>query len=403
MGVTPERRAGLAVGSAFGVQGLGYAAVVTALPAVKDRLDLGDAAVSLVLLGVCVAAALGSALADAVAVRAGSRAALRTGLAAQVVALLGITAAAHLPLFVVAVALYGVGIGTVDAATNMQGVALQGQVGRPVMGRLYAVYTVGGIVGALAATGAAGAGASAFVVLVGVAAAQAAVVVVGRRWLLAARAPAAQTPAVQAPAAASASLARREPLPRAGVWAVGALVLVAFVADAAVSSWSTVYLADGLDASDAHAPLGYAAYLAIVLVARLGADALTLRLGRRAVALAAVGLGAGGCALVAAGDTVALAVLGFAVAGVVAGLLVPIAFSQAGDVLPARSDEVIARVNVFNYAGAVLGAVAPGLLGGGSAIRFGFAAPAVALLLVLPVVLRLPSHRRPADAPVLAG
>lgn len=399
MGVTPERRAGLAVGSAFGVQGLGYAAVVTALPAVKDRLDLGDAAVSLVLLGVCVAAALGSALADAVAVRAGSRAALRTGLAAQVVALLGITAAAHLPLFVVAVALYGVGIGTVDAATNMQGVALQGQVGRPVMGRLYAVYTVGGIVGALAATGAAGAGASAFVVLVGVAAAQAAVVVVGRRWLLAARAPAA----VQAPATASASLARREPLPRAGVWAVGALVLVAFVADAAVSSWSTVYLADGLDASDAHAPLGYAAYLAIVLVARLGADALTLRLGRRAVALAAVGLGAGGCALVAADDTVALAVLGFAVAGVVAGLLVPIAFSQAGDVLPARSDEVIARVNVFNYAGAVLGAVAPGLLGGGSAIRFGFAAPAVALLLVLPVVLRLPSHRRPADAPVLAG
>lgn len=380
MKVTPERRAALAVGAAFGVQGLGYAAVVTALPAVKDRLDLSDAAVSLVLLGVCIAAALGSVLADAVAVRAGSRAALCAGLAAQVVALVGITAAAHLPLFVAAVALYGVGIGTVDAATNMQGVALQVQVGRPVMGRLYAVYTAGGISGALAATGVAGAGASAFVVLVGVAGVQAAVVLIGRRWLLAAR----------IPAAATVSAARRVPLPRAAVWAVGALVLVAFVADAAVSSWSTVYLADGLDASDAHAPLGYAAYLAVVLVSRVVADAFTLRLGRRTVALAAVGLGAAGCGLVAVGGAVALAVLGFAVAGVVAGLLVPIAFSQAGDVLPERSDEVIARVNVFNYAGAVLGAVAPGLLGGGSAIRLGFAAPAVALLLVLPVVLRLP-------------
>ena len=49
------------------------------------------------------------------------------------------------------------------------------------------------------------------------------------------------------------------------------------------------------------------------------------------------------------------AIVGFALAGVAVGALVPLAFTSAGGLAPARSDELIARVNLFNYAGAVLG------------------------------------------------
>ncbi|TQS45062.1 MFS transporter [Cryptosporangium phraense] len=365
----------LMVSATYAAQGVGYAAVVTALPASKDRMGFSDTAVSAILLGVCIAAALGSGLADAIAVRRGSRTALSVGFGLQFVALAGISLAHQLPLYLAAVALYGLGLGTVDAGNNMQGVALSERAGVPMLGRLYSVFTVGGILGALLSAGLAAVDVSALTLVGAIGVVQLAVAVAGRTWLL---------PAIPAPATAE-----KVALPRAAIWAVGSLVLVAYVLDSAVSTWSTIYLSDGLAASAVLAPVGYAAYQATVLLTRLGTDPAVVRWGRRAVAVAALLLGAAGCALVVLGPATSVALVGFAVAGLATGAVIPIAFAAAGRLVPARSDEVVARVNVFNYAGAVAGAVIPGLLGTGAALRFGFVAPALALLLVLPVARRL--------------
>ncbi|EXG80519.1 MFS transporter [Cryptosporangium arvum] len=369
----------LMVSAAYAAQGVGYAVVVTALPAAKDRMGFSDAVVSAVLLGVCVAAALGSGLADAVAVRRGSRVALCVGFGVQFVALLGISLAHQLPVYLVAVALYGLGLGTVDAGSNMQGTALQARAGVPLLGRLYSVFTVGSVLGALLSAGVAALGVSALTLVGVVAFVQLGLASAGRTRFL---------PTLPA---CTADRAPATPLPRAGIWAVGSLVLVAYVLDAAVSTWSTIYLADGLRASAVLAPVAYAAYQAMVLLTRLVTDPAVVRWGRSAVAVSALLFGAAGCALIVLGPAAPVAVAGFAVAGLAVGAVVPIAFAAAGRLLPARSDEVIARVNVFNYAGAVTGAVIPGLLGTGAALRFGFVAPALALLLVLPVARRLTS------------
>src|SRR3546814_6932825 len=82
-----QRRARVAVTGAYTAQGLGYAVVVTSLPALKERQHIDDTVVSLIVLGVCVAAAAGSFLANAVAVRSSSRAALVLGLVLQAAAL----------------------------------------------------------------------------------------------------------------------------------------------------------------------------------------------------------------------------------------------------------------------------------------------------------------------------
>lgn len=384
-----------AVAAAYGAQGLGYAAVVTSLPGAKDRLDLTDAAVSALLLGVCVAAALGSVLADVVAVRRGSRVALCLGFALQLAALAGMALAPPLAAYVGVVVAYGLGLGAVDAGTNMQGVALQARAGTPLLGRMYAVLTAGGVLGALLATGAAAIGLSPAALVGAVAVVDLGIVLAGRAWFLAA------LPAASGDPGRDGAPGRgRPPLPRAAIAAVGSLVAVAYALDAAVSTWSAVYLADGLAAADAVVPTGYAAYLATVLLARLLTDAAVRRWGRRLVGLAAVGVGTTGCGLVVAGNGAGSAVLGFALAGVATGAMVPIAFAAAGQLLPERSDEVVARVNVFNYAGAVTGAVVPGVVGAGAALRFGFLAPALALLLVLPVVRRLPARVSASSAPL---
>ena len=78
---------------------------------------------------------------------------------------------------------------------------------------------------------------------------------------------------------------------------------------------------------------------------------------------------------------------GFALSGLAVGVLVPVAFGLAGRVLPERSDEVVARVNIFNYAGALVGAVGIGLLVepvGGAAFLVG----AVLLVAAVPAVVK---------------
>jgi len=79
-------------------------------------------------------------------------------------------------------------------------------------------------------------------------------------------------------------------------------------------------------------------------------------------------------------------------------VLVPLAFSVAGQAVPGNSDEVIARVNLFNYGGALLGAVLLGLLSEPVGLRLAFLLPVVGLLLTLPVVRQL--RRLTAPAPV---
>lgn len=398
-------RARVAVGAAYAAQGFGYATVVTALPAFKQRQGIDDTAVSLVVLLVCVAAAGGSVVAERLATRRGSRAALLAGLGVQAVALPLVAASTPMVPFVAGFGLYGLGLGMVDAAGGIQGVLVQRRYGRPVMSGFFACYTAAAVAGALvmsalvgaaAVPGAAGALVVAAVVLAGA-------LLLGRPRLVPNDLPLAAgvpDPDVAVPAAPAGGAAPgtavpgvapgvlvppappRRPLPTRGIWTIGSVVLAAFVADSAVSTWSTVYLHDVLLASAAVAPLGYAAYQAAILVTRLAGDRLVTRTGRGPLVAVTALAAAAGLVLVALVPAPAAAVLGFAVVGVGVGALVPLAFSAAGDLDPERTDEVVARVNLFNYAGAVLGAVAVGLLADGPGLEVAFLLPA---LLVAPV------------------
>ncbi len=388
------RRARGAVTAAYAAQGLGYAVIVTSLPALKERQSVDDTVVTILVLGVAILAAGGSVLANLVAVRAGSRPALALGLILQGLALPLIAIPTPFPLFVVAFALFGVGLGCVDAAAAMQGVALQRAYGRPLLGGFFAALTAAAIAGALLVSLVAASALAAGVALATAGVVALVIGAVGSRLF-------AVEGADGADAAPAASEPRaRVPLPRAGIWAFGFVILAAFVVDSAVSTWSTVYLYDGLAALPWLAPLGYAAYQAAVLVARLVTDRLLPPLGPRRLVAIAVVVSVVGCVVVVLAPAPGMAVVGFALAGVATGVLVPVAFGAAGDLDPAHSDQVIARVNLFNYAGAILGAVAVGVVAEGTGLGLAFLLPAVVLAAVLFVVprFRTASEARAVDA-----
>ena len=149
------RRSRVAVTAAYAAQGLGYAVVVTSLPSFKGRLDIDDVAVSLIVLLVCATAAGGSVVADLIARWRGSRTALVAGLTVQAVAFVVIATGPPLPVFVAAFGVYGLGLGAVDASAAMQGVLVQRDYGRDIMGGFFAAYTAAAIVGALIVAGSA--------------------------------------------------------------------------------------------------------------------------------------------------------------------------------------------------------------------------------------------------------
>ncbi|BCJ43965.1 hypothetical protein GCM10010168_67680 [Actinoplanes ianthinogenes] len=366
------------IGAGYAAQGLGYAAVVTALPAFKERQHLSDAFVSAILLLVCVAAAGGSVVADQVANRWGSRYALAGGLFLVGAGLAGTTFGTPNVVFVTILLLYGIGLGTVDASLSMQGVLVQARLGRSVMSRLFAAYTAAAITAALLMSGslATGGGAS---VAVGTAAAFAVLVgLVGWRAF--------------EPGRTERSSVVHETGGRAVrrvVWVCGMLIFTAFLVDSAVSTWSSVYLEDTLLAAASVAPLGYAAYQATVLVSRLIADHLVPRAGRLVMAIGSLAVSGLGCALVVLFPSVGAAVTGFAIAGIGVGVLVPLAFSAAGEAAAESSDEVIARVNLFNYGGALVGAVLLGALSDPIGLRIAFLIPVVGVVLTLPIARRI--------------
>ncbi|MGM7424828.1 MFS transporter [Cellulosimicrobium sp. CpK407] len=209
---------------------------------------------------------------------------------------------------------------------------------------------------------------------------------------------------------------------------LGAGMLAFPVADSAVSSWSATFLRDVLAASAAAAPLGYAAYQAALIVSRLVGDGLVERLGRVRVVRLGGTLGALGFAVVAAAPAWPVAVLGLAATGLGLGVVAPLAFSAIGDrareavaagsvstgpatpggrvedaggvdrvvedvlvdvdagvapveppagIVATVTDRAVARLNVFTYAGAVLGGVLTGVFATAHHLRVGFVVLAV--------------------------
>ena len=370
------RRSRVAVTAAYAAQGLGYAVVVTSLPSFTGRLDIDDVAVSLIVLLVCAAAAGGSVVADLIARWRESRTALAAGLLVQAAAFVVIAPGPPLPVFVAAFGVYGLGLGAVDASAAMQGVLVQRDYGRDIMGGFFAAYTAAAIVGALIVAGSAAVFGGAATIGPALALGAAAVVAIavaanGIRAFDRAR------------AAAPVGEHPRTPLPRRGIWLFGFVILVAFTLDSGVSTWSTIYLHDDLLAGAAIAPLGYAAYQVAILLTRLATDRATGRWGRTVVVITATTVSIVGLIAVAALPWTVAAIVGFALAGVAVGALIPLAFTSAGALSPARGDEVIARVNLFNYAGAVLGAVMLGLLADAPGLGVAFLLPALMLVPIL--------------------
>jgi MFS family permease len=364
-----DRLARRATALAFATQGMVFISLTTRLPRFSDRWHLSAVELSLVLLMIVLLAGAGSVVAELVAHRTDSARTLRAGLLTIGVAVPVVAAAPAGAVFVGALAVYGVGLGIVDATSNMQAVAIEHRYGRPILPSFHGAWTFGGIVGAGYA----------------LAAAHLPLWTAG----LVAVVPLAALAAPYLPREHGEALAEAEhtAVPWRPILLVGLGMVLFYMVDTAAQTWGPTYLDDVVDAPQSLVALATLPYLVASLVLRLAGDSLVARYGATPVLRTGAVVASLALLVVVTAQTWPVAVLGFTLLGAGVSVIAPLSFSAAARIAggeQARVDAVIARFNQFNYIGGLLGAVLTGLVGAES-LRVGFAVPMVLILGMLPL------------------
>lgn len=368
-----------AVAAAFAGQGFVFILLTTKLPQVQDKFDLTPAGFSILMLGLVLCAGLGSLAGERIAPKRGSALTLRLGFAVIAVSLPSLAVSPSVPVLAVAMSAYGFGLGLADAGTNMQGVALEHEYGRPIMPTFHGAWTCGGVLATLLAL------ATKDVAFEAVTAAA----LVVPAALVAARYLSGAGPITPIGDGGSKVPWRR-------ILPVGLALVIFYMVDTAITTWGPSYVHHVFGAGTGLVAVATLPYLLASLAGRAAGDSLALKYGPMRLVLAAAVVGALGLATVVFAPNTLIAMIGFLVSGVGLAVVAPLAFSAAATIardetrghdaaaMRAKVDAIIARFNQFNYAGGLLGAVLTGAVGNDT-LRVGFAIPMILVLLLAPL------------------
>ncbi|MDX6676029.1 MAG: hypothetical protein QOE31_81 [Solirubrobacteraceae bacterium] len=345
----------------FALDGFAVASFFARLPAIQDRLNLGNGRIGVALLALTVTLLIAQPLAGALASRRGSAPLVTAGALMVSAAIVAPAFAGSFDVLVLSTAAIGLGSGVLDVSINVQGVAVERRLPRPILSGLHAAFSLGMLGGALVTGAAAAAGLSprAHLLSVGILCALASLAI--RRALLPADADAvAGGPAFARPSRALARL--------------GAIAFCVLLAEGAIGDWSAIHLAETLDASDATAVAGLAAFSATMAIGRLFGDRITQRLGNVAHLRSGSLLAAAGIVVAAGAPSVPVAVAGFAFAGIGLSALFPLMVRAASDRAGAAPGPAIAAVSTAGYGGLVTGPPLVGFLAQATSLRVALAA-----------------------------
>ncbi|MEP1125092.1 MAG: MFS transporter [Ilumatobacter sp.] len=307
-GLSPsDRRALASVAVQFFVNGALFASFVPRLPEIRDRIEIGNDALGRLLAIGALSGLVGSALVGRAVERFGTRNLLWVAgvCLCSSLSIVGLaTAPAVLVIGLASLAIFDV---LVDTAMNLQGSWISGRRRAPVMNRLHGLWSLGTVVGGVAASQLAGVGVTLRVHLLAVSAILLVVVIVVGAGLLRTDehaslvdGPAADGTGAAGPMAGTPGGIGLEPIIAAGGSLVGAdrarrrfrgpLLVFALVGGCSIameltsSDWAAIRLTDDFGASAGIAGLAYVAFTVGMTIGRFGGDSMIFRFGHQRVA-----------------------------------------------------------------------------------------------------------------------
>ena len=377
-------RASVAVFVVFFLNGFNFASWAARLPAIRDGLDFSPAQMGLLLLVGSVGSLVALPLSGMVVERLGAR---RTVLAFAVVNATGLVVASvgvalgEVLVVGVGLVLFGVGTGVWDASMNVEGAAVEQQVGRTVMPRYHAGFSFGTV----AAAGVAAVAAGLQVPVVVHVPVVVALSVVGVVFAVRAFLPTADEPEVRhaseqpAPRGARSALAAwLEPR----TLLIGLVVLAAALTEGAANDWVSLAVVDGFDVGDAVGAVAFAVFVTAMTAMRWFGTTLLDRYGRVAVLRLCAGLSLVGLLIFGLAGPLWLAIVGIVAWGAGAALGFPVGMSAAADD-PLRAAARVSVVSTIGYSAFLAGPPLLGLLAQHVGYRHAL------LVIIVPIVLGL--------------
>ncbi|MET8228630.1 MFS transporter [Streptomyces sp. NPDC005301] len=375
------RRGRASLAFSFFAQGVAFALLVTRIPAIQDRYGISDALLPAFLAAVPILAGVGSVCTEQLVKRVPPSRVLRWSQPVVLLALLGVGAGDHVAEVAVALGAFGLAVGALDASMNMLGVSLQRTYGRSIMLGFHAAYSLGGIVGASLAWAGAHWHLSLFVSYLPVVAVLLPAALAGSRWYVDAAGGKGASEAVAG--GGSEGQAEAGPVVFKLLLPLCLVMTFAYIGDSTVSNWSAKYLQDVLGSSEQLATVPYNVYMVTTLLGRAIGDFGVRRFGAVAVVRLGAVVAALGFAVVALAPGPWVGMLGFTLLGVGLCVIVPQTFAAAGRLFPGASDTAVARLNIFNYVGFLIGSPLVGALGDAWSYRGAMLVPMVLVLLTL--------------------
>ncbi len=352
------KKAGLATRAVFLVCGIALSGWAPMVPYVKDRLLLNDNEIGVLLLFLGGGAIVMMPATGWLISRIGSR---------RVILLATVVIAVTLPSLLLMnspvrmglmLFLFGAGIGSIDVAMNAHGVQIQNLSGKPIMSSLHGLFSVGGLLGPLIVL---------FLLKMNfqpvtsllVLSALLLLIVSGQSGKL-------MSFRTEKEVTRKYSPGRTEEKQKAASWLntrvlfLGTMCFIVFLSEGAVLDWSAIFLRDYKGMEEAYLGLGYAAFSIAMAFMRLIGDRIVSKMQSRKVVLAGSLVAASGFLILVATPWVVTALAGFVLIGLGAANIVPVFFSQAGQIKNVPSTAALTAVTTIGYAGQLAG---PALLG----------------------------------------
>ncbi|MET7392409.1 MFS transporter [Dactylosporangium sp. NPDC005572] len=318
------QRATRATYAAFIWAGVAMASWATRIPQVRDELGLEPSQLGLVLLAIAGGSITSLVLSGQMVARLGSRRTVTAMAALLAVALSGVGAGYHLGVapVVAGLFLFGFANGAWDVAMNVQGAVVEQGLGRSIMPRFHAGYSVGTVGGALlgAAAVALHVPVTLHLVLIAVVAGASTAFMV-RRFI-------PDGPAEQSGTAPGGTLR---------FWTetrtllVGVFVLAFAFAEGAGIDWISIAVIDDHQAPAAVGSLVFAVFLSAMTAGRWFGPALLDRYGRVVVVRILAAISLVGLLLFVFGPSTPVAFAGALLWGTGASLGFPVGMSAASD------------------------------------------------------------------------
>jgi MFS family permease len=350
------RLARISCGIVFFLNGFGLANWAARIPDLRRQHGLSEAELGFALLFIALGSLIGIPLAGRLVGRYGSRM-IALGFGVVFAIALAFLPGPSTSLGLLATLLvFGISNGGLDVAMNAQAIIIERAYSRPILSGFHALWSVGGLSGASLAGVVAAHGIPYSQHLLWIGLVLSVWFVIMPRLMLTG----------DAERASSRKLGLKLTRP---LLLLGIVAFCGLVAEGSVADWSAVYLHDTLKTGPGFAALGFAAFQCSMATVRFFGDGFRARFGEGNVVRAsgtfvAIGLGTA----LAIGQPIAT-IVGFAVVGVGAASIFPVAMSAAGRVQGVSRGSAIAWLTTFGYTGFLAGPPIIGLLAQSFSLR----------------------------------